>query len=146
MARANLSAMLGRLEDGPSPESANVKTPAVKVPSPATARAVSPDPPVEPAVPGELNRSVPTPEAGPKYLRLERKETRLRADQYAALTENARRLNKAKAVGGERITENTLIRIAVDLLLDRASDLTGSDEGELFKSVSSKLLSRDQTY
>lgn len=137
MARANLSAMLGRLEDGPSPESADVKTPVATAPSPATARAVSPDPPVAPAVTGGANRSAPTPGAVPKYLRLERKETRLRADQYAALTENARRLNKAKGVGGERITENTLIRIAVDLLLDRAGDLAGLDERELFKSVSS---------
>lgn len=137
MARANLSAMLGRLEDGPSPEPADVTTPVAKAPNPATARAVSPNPPIEAAAPGGLNRSAPTPGAVPKYLRLERKETRLRADQYAALTENARRLNKAKGVRGERITENTLIRIAVDLLLDRAGDLAGSDEGELFKSVSS---------
>ncbi|WP_271986279.1 hypothetical protein [Pseudoclavibacter terrae] len=129
--------MLGRLEDGPSPEPAEAATPVAEALNPATARAVTPDPPVEPAVPEGLNRSAPTPGAVPKYLRLERKETRLRADQYAALTENARRLNKAKGVGGERITENTLIRIAVDLLLDRAGDLTGLDEGELFKSVSS---------
>lgn len=73
--------------------------------------------------------------AGPLYMRLERKETRLRADQYSKLTEYARRLNRVKSEGGERITENTLIRIAIDLLLDRADVLEGSNESELRNSV-----------
>lgn len=73
--------------------------------------------------------------AGPKYLRLERKETRIRADQLDALTSLQRRLNKARRGEGERITENTLTRVAIDLLLARAEELEGVDEDELRKSV-----------
>lgn len=73
----------------------------------------------------------------PKYLALIRKETRLREDQIDRLTAIARKLNRAKR-GGERITENTLIRVAVDLLLDRAESLSGTDEAELLKSLGLK--------
>jgi hypothetical protein len=69
------------------------------------------------------------------YSRLDRKETRLRSDQYERLTEHSRRLNRAKGSGGERITENTLIRVAIDLLLERADDLEGHTETELRNSV-----------
>ncbi|WP_264320938.1 hypothetical protein [Zarconia navalis] len=71
----------------------------------------------------------------PKYLTLIRKETRLREDQLDRLTAIARKLNRAKR-GGERITENTLIRVAVDLLLDRADVLSGATEAELRDSLS----------
>jgi hypothetical protein len=70
----------------------------------------------------------------PKYLTLIRKETRLREDQIDKLTAIARKLNRAKR-GGERITENTLIRVAVDLLLDRSESLSGTDEAELLNSL-----------
>jgi len=46
-----------------------------------------------------------------------RKECRLRPDQLDALTALARRLNRERRGRGERITENTLIRLAVDALL-----------------------------
>ena len=46
-----------------------------------------------------------------------RKECRLRPDQLDALTALARRLNRARKGRGERITENTLIRFALDRLL-----------------------------
>ena len=47
-------------------------------------------------------------------MRLVRKEARLTAEQFQPLTELARRLNRRKPKGvGERITENTLIRVAV---------------------------------
>lgn len=71
----------------------------------------------------------------PKYLALVRKETRLREDQIDKLTAIARKLNRQKR-GGERITENTLIRVAVDLLLDRAQSLSGADEAQLLDSLS----------
>lgn len=70
----------------------------------------------------------------PKYLALVRKETRLREDQIDRLTTRARKLNRAKR-GGERITENTLIRVAVDLLLDRSESLSGTDEAALLNSL-----------
>ncbi|NYE18057.1 hypothetical protein [Microbacterium immunditiarum] len=71
----------------------------------------------------------------PMFARLTRKETRLREDQYAELSALARSLMRRRRVKGERITENTLIRVAVDLLLARRDELRGSDEDELRKSV-----------
>ena len=53
----------------------------------------------------------------PPYLTYVRKECRLRPDQLDALTALARRLNRARKGKGERITENTLIRFALDRLL-----------------------------
>ncbi|NEO86448.1 MAG: hypothetical protein F6J87_19640 [Spirulina sp. SIO3F2] len=72
----------------------------------------------------------------PKYLTLVRKETRLREDQLDELTRLTRRLNRARN-GGERLTENTLIRVAVDLLLSQSEALSGNTEHELRDSVSS---------
>ncbi|MEU2201703.1 hypothetical protein [Isoptericola sp. NPDC019482] len=72
----------------------------------------------------------------PKYLTLERKEARIRGDQAEELTVLRRRLNKARSTrGGERITENTLIRVAIDLLLERSGELGGDDEDQLRASV-----------
>lgn len=75
------------------------------------------------------------PTATPKYLRLTRKEARLRDDQIEALSRLARRLNKERQGRGERITENTLIRVAVDLLLARQQGLHGTDEVELSSAL-----------
>ena len=55
----------------------------------------------------------------PPYLTYVRKECRLRPDQLDALTALARRLNRERKGKGERITENTLIRWAVDMLLEQ---------------------------
>lgn len=83
------------------------------------------------------------PESGssvpPKYLTLERKETRLRREQVSALGELARELSARRRQRGERITENTLMRIAVDVLLEHAGELRGDTEDELRQSVSSGL-------
>jgi len=65
----------------------------------------------------------------------ERKETRLREDQYGRLTAASRRLNKLRRTRGERITENTLIRVAIDLLLNEEAKLSGVDEVQLRQSV-----------
>lgn len=72
-------------------------------------------------------------EAG--YLALERKETRLREGQIGELTAHARRLNKAKTAQAPRITENTLIRVAIDMLLSRVDDLQGNTEEDLRRSL-----------
>lgn len=72
----------------------------------------------------------------PKYLTLVRKEARLREDQLDNLTSLTRALNRKRRGTGERITENTLIRIAVDLLLNKSDELKGFTEQELKKSVS----------
>ncbi len=70
-----------------------------------------------------------------KWKGLERKELRLRADQLDELARLRRLLNRQRAGVGERITENTLIRVAVDMLLSRADRLRGTTEDELRKSV-----------
>lgn len=72
----------------------------------------------------------------PKYLALERKEARLRGDQVDALSSLARRVNRTKpSRGGERITENTLIRVAVDWLLGQEGYVGGSSEEEIRRGL-----------
>jgi hypothetical protein len=74
--------------------------------------------------------------AGPLYRRLARKEARLREDQYVALSRLVRVLARRRTDrSGPRLTENTLIRIAIDLLLSRADYLIGNTESELRASV-----------
>jgi hypothetical protein len=136
MARADLSSMLSRLDEPartpPTPEPDPAQPATLQAPTaPAEKKAKARAPKAQPISP--VTKAAPATD--PLYLRLERKETRLRADQYADLTELARRLSRAKTPGGDRITENTLIRVAIDLLLEHASDLSGETEAELKKSV-----------
>jgi hypothetical protein len=63
------------------------------------------------------------------------KEARLRDDQYGELTAESRRLNRQRQGRGQRITENTLIRVAIDLLLAKRGELEGTDEAELRRSI-----------
>lgn len=133
MARADLSAMLGRLPDDEPAVTPQETTPAPRVKTPARRKpdaklAETPAP-----KPAAIVDTTSSRTAG--YLSFERKETRLRADQYSTLTLESRRLNRAKGTGGERITENTLIRVAIDLLLAKADQLAGATEAELRKSV-----------
>lgn len=65
------------------------------------------------------------------YTELVRKELRLHADQADELTVLATKVQRARREKGERITDNTLIRVAVDLLLKRQKELVGSTEDEL---------------
>jgi hypothetical protein len=51
------------------------------------------------------------------------------------LTVHARRLNRAKPDAGARITENSLIRIAVDLMLARIGNAAGADEDAIRRSL-----------
>lgn len=73
----------------------------------------------------------------PKFLQLTRKEARVREDQYAELSALARTLMRDRVSRRERITENTLIRVAIDLLFANRDHLRGSDEEELRRSVTS---------
>lgn len=88
---------------------------------------------------GRVERQGLHPESAPvpKFQQLTRKEARVREDQYAALSTLARRLMRTRRARSERITENTLIRVAIDLLLTHKDALTGSNEAELRKSVTS---------
>jgi hypothetical protein len=76
---------------------------------------------------------------GPKYLTMERMDARLRPDQVTALAELRRRVNSQRTDRAERITDNTLVRVAVDLLLAHAERLTGNTEDELRDSVTTEL-------
>ncbi len=73
--------------------------------------------------------------AVPPYARLTRKEARVREDQYAALSALARELMRQRPRRVERITENTLIRVAIDMLLGHRERLCGATEVELRQSV-----------
>lgn len=76
----------------------------------------------------------PVPEV-PLYATFVRKEALIREEQQAALTALARDLMRRRRHKAERITENTLIRIAIDLLLAHEDQLRGASEAELRKSV-----------
>lgn len=71
----------------------------------------------------------------PRWQQFMRKEARLRGDQLSQLAGLRRRLSRARHRRDETITDNTLIRIAVDLLMLRADDLKGDTEAELRQSV-----------
>lgn len=75
-----------------------------------------------------------TPEL-PKYLRLERKEFLAWPDQLTRLSILARVLNRNRGGQGERITANTLIRVAIALLLSHEEELGGATEDELRRSL-----------
>ena len=73
---------------------------------------------------------------GPKYLQLKRREARIYDEQADALTVLARQINnqRKQADGkttGERITDNTLLRVAIDLLLERKEEIRGTTEQEI---------------
>ena len=94
---------------------------------------------VEPAAREQSRDEAATPGGPPrvpKYLALERKEARLRGDQVDSLASLARRVNRQKpSRGGERITENTLIRVAVDWLLSQEDYVGGSTEEEIRRGL-----------
>jgi hypothetical protein len=113
-----------------------VQAPGPAVPSAAPSRQRSPARPRRPRTAATGTTGL-TESQTPKWQRLERKELRLRADQLDDLARLRRGLNRQRRGEGERITENTLIRVAVDLLLARASELRGLTEDELRKSVTS---------
>ncbi|GLW04793.1 hypothetical protein [Streptomyces lavendulae] len=90
------------------------------------------------SVTSEVTDSV-NQEGQPKWATLERKETRLRADQLADLTELRRRISAQRTEKSEIITDNTLIRLAVDFLLTQGvGRLKGNTEEQLRKSLTRK--------
>jgi len=62
-------------------------------------------------------------------------EGRLRPDQVEALARLRRHLAAQRTQRTERWTDNTLVRVAVDLLLAHADRLHGNTEDELRESV-----------
>jgi hypothetical protein len=115
---AAVSAIKKQAADATTP----VATPGASTPSPADR-------------PMSQSAQAPVETSHMRWHEYERKETRLREDQYGRLTAASRRLNKLRRTRGERITENTLIRVAIDLLLNEEARLCGVDEAELRQSV-----------
>lgn len=91
----------------------------------------------------EPDSASPTVQPGqdqePKWTRLERKAVLLWPDQVTHLAEVRRNLQRRKRTSGragrERITDATLIRVALALLLEHQEDLDGADEQELTDSL-----------
>ena len=104
----------------PEVRSTEVQTPEAVRPKGVGSR--SPEAPARAEVPGL-----------PKYLRLERKEPPIWPDQITQLSILARVLNRNLGAAGERITTNTVIRVAVALLL--SPHLAGTTEKELRSSL-----------
>lgn len=74
----------------------------------------------------------------PKYQQMIRKEARLRPDQVDALAQLRRRVTRSRTDRTETITDNTLLRVAVDLLLERGEQLAGDTENQLRESVTDR--------
>lgn len=103
----------------PQPAPAQVSEPAAQE-RPATARSTS-----RTTKPARSSQPKSGPKTGPKtggavsrkWDEYEAKTARLRPDQRLQLTTIARQLTLAKKGAGEKITDNTLIRVAVDILI-----------------------------
>ena len=137
MPRQSVADLLGEVDQAPA------VLPPRPAPAAATPAAAAEKPEPRPAPrrvargPRNAGTAGVTESQTPKWQRLERKELRLRADQLDELARIRRTLNRQRGGEGERITENTLIRVAVDMLLGRAGKLRGTTEDELRKSVTS---------
>ena len=141
MARANLGQLLGNVGESAARvapkveprEAADETEPALPEAGVNAARRPSR---VAPAIDKQTAEPSAEDSSTPAYLRYVRKETRLREDQQNQLTLQARRLNRAKKNQGARITENSLIRVAVDLFLAQVDRAAGDDEDAIRKSMS----------
>lgn len=71
----------------------------------------------------------------PRYLTLVRTEARLREDQVTDLAALRRRVAANRTDRSERITDNTLVRLAVDLLLQNGDRITGNTEEEMRRAL-----------
>lgn len=80
-------------------------------------------------------RAAATSESATHWSEYDRLEARLREDQVVQLDALVRRLNKQRSGPGERITKNTLLRVATDLLLAQGDAVTGGTEAEIRASV-----------
>ena len=141
MARANLGQLLGNVGESTTPAAPETKPRgAAEETEPAmpevAAKAERPASKVAPIIEKRTAKPPLEEPDTPAYLRYVRKETRLREDQQNQLTLQARRLNRAKKSQGARITENSLIRVAVDLFLAQIERAVGDDEDAIRESLS----------
>ena len=140
MVRANLGQLLGNLGETTTPIVVNAEPRTAPKQTAAAPPKTKPKPTrAKPGVTKVIEKqnadSTVEDTHTPAYLRFVRKETRLREDQQNQLTQQARRLNRAKKNSGARITENSLIRVAVDLFLAQVDRAVGDDEDAIRKSI-----------
>ncbi|WP_066466163.1 hypothetical protein [Sanguibacter suarezii] len=129
--KVSLTDLLGRQGAGDDAAKSPVEENAVSAPRDWPAMVA----PVSEESSRETPKVAPGKAASQRYDELVRKETRIRPDQYAALTRTQRALNKARGSEGERITENTLIRVAIDMFLASEGAIAGTTEAEIRESV-----------
>ncbi len=140
MARANLGSLLSVASDvaetqdaPPEPPPAQSDPPGAPLSAPAPTRGARKR--ATPAQPAASKASADTTATSTHYTDFERIEARLRDDQVNDLDVLVRRLNKQRAGQGERITRNTLLRVASDLLLAMDERVVGATEDAIRKSV-----------
>lgn len=106
--------------------------PATEAAAPAPAQAPVSAVQEQPAPAADLS----VPSGRPHYTQLVRKELRVFEDQAVDLKLLTMSLNNRRSGSGERITDNTLVRVAIDLLLQRKDQLAGASEAALRESLS----------
>ena len=132
MARANLNTLLSVATEqpaAPAREASPVVAPVTEPPK--AAKKASVPAPVRKAA----SRAPKAVQAGTHWTEYERLEARLRDEQVEQLDTLVRRLNKRRGGVGERITKNSLLRIATDLLLERQDAMAGNTEDEIRASL-----------
>jgi hypothetical protein len=135
MARVNLTDVLSTIDTTATADS-TASAPELAPTTPEIPRRSKPrSNGLHPAPAPVPDRSAAEQPRGPRYLQLDRKDLRIRGDQADELSALTRRLNRARGSAGERITDNTLIRVAIDLLLQQRDRLAGRSEAELTASV-----------
>lgn len=127
--KLDMRAMLAAVDEPEPTPTTDAEPPApAAAPTPIQTKAVAKPRKAPPAAAAE----------GPRWTNFEARSTRLREDQVDALADLGRRLKNNRINKTERITESTLVRIAVDLLLAEQHRLVGDTEAELTASLGVK--------
>lgn len=82
-----------------------------------------------------MTRKTDADDDTPRYLTFPRTEARLRQDQLDGLAALRRTVAANRTDKTERITDNTLLRLAVDLLMEHAGRIRGNTESEMRRSL-----------
>lgn len=123
---------VGRPAEPGTSEPANSGTPETRKPRTMESE--------KPSSTESVNHGTVEPRGEPRYAQYVRKEARVRDDQAAALVILRKKVAAQRTVKVEPITDNVLIRLAIDLMLSRADRLRGDTEEELREAL---LRSRD---
>lgn len=141
MARPNLGSLLSTASNTgtpPEPDEAPPAGPEATQADPEPAEKPDPKPSARTrrtTTTARSRRAPATTEPSTHWSEYDRLEARLREDQVVQLDALVRRLNKQRSGPGERITKNTLLRVATDLLLAQGDAVTGETEAEIRASV-----------